>query len=275
MVERNQSDITCKFWIAGACNTRSAIQIVQAARCTVAAGRQLTPAQNYLTLQNLDKAAASTTLLSYLKDTTPEIRDVGVGLIGIDPSRFVGSVRTELLTMIDDPDDSVRSHVINVLLTVNDHEALNLLIAQLKVEKALKIRVEIIHALGKLEELPALTPLLTLLHDPQPEIVIAAASAIADLAAKLRQNDPKTADDASAELHEIVDANAAVHPRNDVCAACLTALAALKDKQAFNLFMQLVQPAEPSQIRQAAYFGFQNLADTNANETVAKQAVGR
>jgi HEAT repeat protein len=231
--------------------------------------------QNYLDLLSLDKAAARATLLSYLNDPSPEIRVTGVD--SIDQTRtnagvYAEGVRTKILTMIDDPDASVRLKVLKLLLDVNDHDAGKLLLARLRIETDLPISIEIIKALGNLEDPQAVPPLLDLLHDAQPEIVIAAANAIAHLGEKIRTTDDALTRKTADELHRVVDPPAGNSlARDDVQAACVAALAVLRDKQSFDLFGRLVQPAESSEVRQAALLGLGNLADTNANQFVIDQ----
>ena len=227
--------------------------------------------QNYLALRGVDPRAAEQTLLGYLNDPTPEVRFIGAKIAGLFSQAAGAPVRDKLLKMVGDPDDSIRLEVITVLLTVNDPRAIDGLVGQLKAEKNLEIRILIIDEFGKLQDPKAVPALLELLHDPQPEIVIASANAISDLGPKLRQNNPDTADQASGELRKMVDPGAAVRPRDDILAACVKALGALRDKQSFDLFSHLVQPGEPSQVRQAALLGFQDLADTRADTFVLEQ----
>ncbi len=230
--------------------------------------------QDYLDLLNLDKGAAQQMLLGLLNDRVAEIRDKGVDLVysnALTNNSVYTGVRGKLLSLINDPDQNVRLDVVKVLLYVNDHDAGKLLIARLKLEQALQIRVEIVNALGKLQDPQAVPALLDLLHDSQPELVIAAANAIANLGDNLRKSDPAIAGKAADQLHRIVDPPNAPAARDDVRAACLTALAALHDKLSLGLFLRLVQPAESSQVRQAALLGLGSLGDTNANQQVINQ----
>ncbi len=235
---------------------------------------------NYLDVLRLDKGAAANLLVNYLNDDTPEIRTVGVDLISDDPFKIEKSVRKKLLSMTGDPDDGVRLKVVNVLLQANDHSALQSLIAQVKIEKNLQIKSKIAQVLGKLADLDAIPPLIDMLHDKHPETITAAARAIsgdaaarataADLGSKLRASDPAKADQVCVDLRHIVDTSNG--PGTDeMRAACVSALATLRDKQSFDLFRQLAQPGETSEVRQAALRGLGNLGDTHADETVADQ----
>ena len=75
----------------------------------------------------------------------------------------------------------------------------------------------------------------------------------------------------SALLRKIVDDNTDVQGTNDLRAACVAALAVLKDKLSFDFFMLKIQPAESNEVRRAALRGLGNLGDTNANAAVAAQ----
>jgi HEAT repeat protein len=163
-----------------------------------------------------------------------------------------------------------------VLLYLNDSAALTRLINRLDVEKNLQVKAKLAQALGKLAEIEAAPALIKLLDDPQPEIVIAAAKALAgDLGKKLRaEKDPTLADNAATKLENIFNRNENLPGTEDLRAACLTALAVLaapRDKQALEIFKGHVVPAQPAEIRRAALLGLGNLGDEKTDETVADQ----
>ncbi len=224
-------------------------------------------------LQKLNSKDAETVLLGYLNDPIPEIRIAGVEQINIlysNPALFVQELRTKLLNMVDDPDPAVRLQVATVLLTVNDKAALPAILKQLDVEKDVRIKAALAKVLGKLEDPSATAALVKMLDDPHPEIVIAAANALSgSLGAALQKSDPKQADQISLHLRKIVDDNANIPGTEELRAACVSALAALRDKLSFQTFMRLVQPGEPSEVRQAALVGLGNLGNVDADSVIA------
>ena len=212
-------------------------------------------------------------VLKYLNDASPDIRKIGVGFFTENNLLLPDeSVRKRLFAMVGDPDDSVRLEVVTYLITLNDPASLDPLIDQLDVEKDLQIKKKLAQALGKLKDAKAAPALLKLLRDPQIEAKTAAAKQLGgDLGANLRQTDPNQADAASQQIRDLLDANGNQPGTDELKAACLFALAALRDKRSFETFNQYLQPAETNEVRRAALLGLGNLGDTNADAIVATQ----
>jgi HEAT repeat protein len=210
-------------------------------------------------------------LLSCLNDRSPDIRYIGTFLV-LQPISIDKPVQQKLLTMISDPEAPIRLRVLTALGTVNNPDTYAPLLAQLKVEQNVQVKALLVQVLGQLNNPDATDTVLDLLHDKQPDVVAAAAKVVAGkLGVRLREKDPAKAAATSALLRKIVDDNTDVQGTNDMRAACVAALAALKDKRSFDFFMQKIQPGETTEVRRAGLRGLGNLGDTNANAAVAAQ----
>jgi HEAT repeat protein len=219
-----------------------------------------------------NRTAAERKLLGYLKDRVPEIRFVGVDIVEQNQydSALIASVRSTLVQMIDDPDDSVRFKVVNLLLNLNASAALTPMINRLAVENNLQIKAKLAQTLGKLADIQAAPALIKLLDDPHPEIVTAGAKALAgELGKKLRDTDETKANAASDALRKIFNANDDQPGTEELRAACLAALGALRDKKSLSIFMDHVVPAQPAEVRRKALAGLGSLGDEKADATVA------
>ncbi len=215
-----------------------------------------------------------TIVFSYLNDRAPDIRYVGVELVFQDWQTHppVAKVRARLFAMIGDSDDKVRFSTVDLMRTLNDPNALKPLIAQLLVEKDPRTKQLIAQALGNLADPAAVRPLLALLHDSQPDNVIAAAKAFTNLGDNLHQKDPVSAGQVSNQIRQVVAANENQPGTDDLRAACITALAALRDPASFDTFMDCFKRGgDTPEVRRAALVGLANLGNTNADATVKDQ----
>jgi HEAT repeat protein len=223
--------------------------------------------KNYLDIRDKQPGAADATLLSYLNSSSPEIRILGASqdFSTRPPS---DKVRTRLREMISDSDDAVRREAVDVVLTINDHGAMEPLLEQLNVEHDPVIKSQIVRALGKIEDKAAVPALLKLVHGQQLNLATLAALQIAGpLGEKLREDDSALADSTSANLRNMVNAIASIPADNDLRAACMRALATLRDPKSEVIFRKFLQPGETTAVQTAAIDGLGNLGDTK-NETL-------
>jgi HEAT repeat protein len=211
-------------------------------------------------------------LMAYLNDPSPEIRSVGIRVVQVYPRLTTGEVRQRLFQLIADSDEQVRSDVVHLLLSLNDPASLHALIAQLGIEKDPKVAQTIAQILGNLND-PNAAPdaakaLIPMLHDSNPENAIAAAKALAGLGGNVRKKDPKLAEDLSNQIRGILK-NIDNQPGTNVLrAACVSALAELRDPTSLDTFRACLQPGETVEVRKAALTGLGNLGDARANQIV-------
>jgi HEAT repeat protein len=217
-------------------------------------------------------------LLSYLNAKSAEIRLRGVTIVREDSSykkqiSEKPQIKSRIYEMIGDSDDDVRLNVVDLLTNTPDIKAADALLAQLALEKNPRIKAKLAELLGQLKDLDAVPLLLKMLDDPQPDVVTAAAHALrGPVGALLRQKNPDLADQVSKSLRKILDANTGQPGANDLRAACMSALAALRDRDSFDTFDHALNaPGETTDVRRAAIDGLGNLADPRADQTLASE----
>lgn len=210
-------------------------------------------------------------LLQYLQASSAAIRATGAKIVTRETNirSLSDDVSRRVRHLIDDDDADVRREAIAAVQKSVDPLAGPFLVARLDRERSPDLRVRLMQTLVKLNDLDAAQAMLNLLADRRPGVAVAAARALADLGALMRQRRPGTADAAAAVLRRIIDAQPP--PPDDLRAACVVALARLGDPQAFATFKGLLfaQPPESRDVRVAALNGFGILADPNAHAIVA------
>lgn len=215
-------------------------------------------------------------VLNYLNSPSPDIRFIGVELVHYDFGRPLGAAVTHrLIAMIGDGDDKVRESVGGYMRDLNDKDSLHPLLAQLAIEKNSKIKSLIAEALGRLQDPAAVPQLQAMLQDNQNDDVTAAARAFASLGENLRKVDPNKAYEVSAQIRQILSAQKNQRGTDDLCAACLDALAALRDPKSFDTFMDWLKQGTSFEEIRAALVGLGNLGDKNADQTVANRLEDR
>jgi HEAT repeat protein len=233
--------------------------------------------QNLLAQQYalIPEAKKSDALIGYLTSAVPEIRADGVALVLLD---FINTsqpipepVRAQLRAMIGDSDRNVRLEVADALWTINDRAAAEPLIHQLEQETDSQVKDKIATALGRINDLKAVPALLKMLEASHFEDAAAAARALADLGGKLRQDDPASATKTADALLAKLDATNGVSGSDDLRAACLSALATLRDPRAMETFMKMLGQGQTSNMRRAALRGLGELGDPKADEAIAEQ----
>lgn len=233
--------------------------------------------QNLLTQQYalIPEDRKSDALIGYLTSAVPEIRADGVSLVLLD---FINTsqpipepIRARLRAMIGDSDRNVRLEVADALWTINDLAAAEPLIHQLERETDPQVKRKIATALGRINDLKAVPALLKMLESPHFEDAAAAARALADLGAKLRQDDPASATKTADALLAKLDATNGVVGADDFRAACLSALAMLRDPRAMETFMKMLGQGQTANVRRAALRGLGELGDPKADEAIAEQ----
>jgi HEAT repeat protein len=240
--------------------------------------RQLAESTRTLLISDYEKlppALKPTVLVDYLNDPAPEVRSVGVTLVGVylDRKPPTDDVRKRLLQLIGDTDEKVRSDVVKLLLTLNDPASRDALIKQLGIEKDPQVAQTIAQILGNLKDANAAPgaarALVPMLHDSNPDNAIAAAKALAGLGQNVRIKDAKFADELSDQLRTLLQKLNNQPRTNALRAACISALAELRDPKSLDTFLDcLVNPPETAEVRIAALVGLRNLGDARANQIV-------
>jgi len=125
-------------------------------------------------------------LLDFLRDPLADVRLVGVNLA----SRKVAAngsatdeFRAQVRAMLGDEDPRVRGATAGLAANVGDPNAVNVLLARLKVEEAAEVKQELLTALGQLPDDKALGPIRSEVLSKDDAVAAAAAAALARAAA--------------------------------------------------------------------------------------------
>ena len=204
--------------------------------------------------QTASDARREVILLRCLRASEPETRAVGVQLIQDDFRNrrpIPQSARDELRQMVGDSSAQVRVLVAQALFLLNDPAALNVLLAQIKHEQDDDVRVALANALAPIRDLRVVPTLLDLLHDRSLSVAEIAANALRDLGPLIRTN-PELAAKVARELEQALNQAGRVPGTAAFRAAIVEAMGGLKNPDLRSIYINLVKPAEPSIVRQAA-----------------------
>lgn len=161
----------------------------------------------------------------------------------------------EVRFLLTDASPEVRRDAAKVLGTINDSASLDALLAQLQREDDIPARAAIARALAPIRDPRIIGPMLQLLTEPSTLVAITAAETLRDLGPVLRQS--PEAGEAAIVLLTTLD-RAAGNPASpnqelkDLRAACVEALAPLRDKSAAVVFQRLLSRNESPRARRAA-----------------------
>jgi len=170
-------------------------------------------------------------MLKFLGSPAPEIRKMGAGLLSADVlhgNPVSAAEQQRLRYMIADSDPGVRREVAQAIGNINDPDALDELLAQLKVEPDPTVRAAIAKALGPIQNLRAVPTLINLLSDESLPTAEAAANALGNLASPgPLPTDPKLARKTALALRDTILSKSETQGTGDLRAACIEALAPL------------------------------------------------
>lgn len=220
-------------------------------------------------------------VLGYLNDPAPDIRKAAIDLVADNAVRngVSKAVMNKLTRMVGDSDAIVRLSVAEFIYIPRGFDSIIVdpLLDQLAIEKNAGVKQAIAKALGKLQDpkvIPKVVPaLLAMLQEKQSDDVKFAANAFANLGEKLRASDAAKAKQVSDVIRQMIKPGQNPPVGDDVRAACMSALAALRDPESFDIFMDILTggPGVATEVREAALDGLGYLGDTRANQVVADQ----
>jgi HEAT repeat protein len=209
-------------------------------------------------------------LMQMLRSVSPQARALGAQLV-IDDARAARDIPIDAMArlrdMIADSSPLVRRKVADCIRTLNDTESLDRLLARLKIEPDPRARAAQAAALGPINDLRAVTPLLDLLSDDSTSVAAAAAESLRQLGPRLRDADPALARNAAQRLREALDVRAA--PGSDLRTSLVGALVPLRQADLLPLFKSLLDRREPATIRIQALKGISELGDRDSADRIA------
>jgi HEAT repeat protein len=173
-------------------------------------------------------------MLALLHSPEPEVRKIGTTLLAEDVEAgnpISPEELTQLRDLIADSDPSVRRAVADTIKNINDPDALDALLNQLAVEPDPTVRAKIAAALGPIHDLRAVPTLVKLLSDDSLDTAKAAAESLGDLAQDKLPTDPVLSQQAADALKNAAIAREGTPGSDDFRAACINALAPLKNSQ--------------------------------------------
>ncbi|MGH7177750.1 MAG: HEAT repeat domain-containing protein [Tepidisphaeraceae bacterium] len=225
--------------------------------------------------QSASDAQKEPQLLRYLQSPEPAIRQVGSQIVyenAIGARAIPQSAREQLRLMIADSSAPVRRSAVDALHALNDADALDPLLAQLAIEPDPSVRAAIATALGPINDVKAAPALLKLLDDPSRAVQRASAIALRDLGPRLYEQDPRLAREIALALRRLVDSTTNQAMLVELRAACVEALAPLKQADLAPVYFKLLSNrAEAPRVRIAALRAVGELGDRTAADVVVTQ----
>ena len=170
----------------------------------------------------------------------------------------------DIRLLLTDPSAEVRRDAARVLGTINDAASLDVLLAQLQREQDTQARVAIARALAPIRDPRIIRPMLQLLGESPTAVAITAAETLRDLGPVVRES-PEAPDAAIVLLTTLDRAAGSPNPEiRDLRAACVEALAPLRDRSAAVVYQRLLSRDESPRTRRAA---LRALADLRIPDT--------
>lgn len=217
-------------------------------------------------------------VLRYMRSAEPAIRAIGAHIVYDDFTNgrpIPAPVREQLRAMVSDSSADVRLEVADALKVTNDAAALDPLLVQLGLETDPDVRVEIIGALtpivGATNDLRPVRLLVQFLHDPSRATAQAAAVALGEMGALIREHDRSLADQVSAALRDLVEQAPTGPDGAALRQAALQAMVPLRDPTMRMLYTRLLdqRAGEPPEIRRSALSALGELHDIRVADVLA------
>ncbi len=230
-------------------------------------------AEQYRTTQDEARAALA---LRFLQSNSPDLRAVAARWVYDDVfnNRAVSpAVRQQLRSMIGDSDPRVRAEVARTLWATVDPQALQPLLVQLRQEPSPAVRAQIAQTLAKIGDLRAISDLRTLLSDPFPEVVEAAAGALADFGEPLRSQQPRTAQAVAIQLRNMLDNGSAPPDQPRLRSAIVEAMVAMREPDVRQTLLQLLGAHESTVVRRTVLRGMGELRDSAYADVILDRLV--
>lgn len=216
-----------------------------------------------------DKNAA---VMHDMNSPEPEIRAIGARLIR---DAFLGGIAVptdvqeqRLTALVSDSDPQVRLEAARTLKAINYSAAFDAMLAQLSRERNADVKIALIGALAQIGDLRAVPALRKLLHDPSLAVAAAAAEGLRGLATALYKSDINAAHDLAMELWSVYQQRANEPGSPEFQAACVEALAPLREPSLVLPLTHLLDPDQTEHMRAAALHALGELADPNTDDAI-------
>jgi HEAT repeat protein len=211
-------------------------------------------------------------VLRYLRNTKPEVREVGARLVFedkiIDARVIPPEVQEELRKMVGDSATNVRLQVAKTLGALNDPAALQPLLAQLAQETNPDVRAAIATALGPIRDLKAVPPLLNVVNDDSFAVARAGADALKELGPKLRDDNPNLASQTAARLNDVLQKTEGKTGAQELRESLVEAMATLRQHDLIRTFQGLLNQNESVRVRRAALKGLGEIGDPKTADII-------
>ncbi len=222
--------------------------------------------------QQAPQDSQSDLLMKYLKSPTPQMRAIGARIVRDEAQaarRVPQAARDYLRTLVGDSSPAVRLATALALHAINDAQALGELLAQLPRENSAEIRAAIAAALASIGDLSAVPALRKQLEDPSTSAATAAAQALRDLGAKLRQADPAQARQLAEQLRSLMVARPSQPGSTNLRDALVEAMVPLRDPELLATFYRVLREGDTSRMRRAALKGLGELGESKAADAIS------
>lgn len=209
-------------------------------------------------------------LLRYLRSTEPQVRVIAAGIIleeALDNKQPAAVVLEQLREMIGDSSAAVRGAVAEALGKINDAAAFEALLAQLSQEPDPAVRASLARALGPINDVRAAPVLVAMLSDPNVDAAMAAAGALAQLGAVVREKDPALARRTAEALRDTLEKRAGTPETADFRKILVDAMVPLRDESLRPLLTSMLDErrGESVEVRQLAIRGIGEIANPESS----------
>ncbi len=217
----------------------------------------------------LPEKAQGERLVSFLKDDVVEIRRLGLDLIAamiIDQKDVPPEVRAVVTTLLSDAAPDIRQRAAVTAGNLRISGAFDVMIEALKTEPNARVRVAIAGAIGRLDDLRAIAPLVACLSSQDRDILVETAQSLGSLARRGHADGPTTESVATA-----MAARYGELPREDVelCDKFLRAMSRIGAESLRPLFEAEVAAGRAPAIRSAAIAGLASYDNGGIAELLA------
>lgn len=144
---------------------------------------------------SLPEKAQGDQLVAFLKDDVSDVRKLGLDLIAamvIDQKDVPAEVRGTVMTLLTDPVPGIREQAVVTAGNLRIAGAIDVMIEALKSEQNSRVRVAVAGAIGRLDDLRAIEPLLTCLSSKDRGMIAESVASLGSLARRGHADEPTT-----------------------------------------------------------------------------------
>jgi HEAT repeat protein len=212
------------------------------------------------------------TVMRYLTSPDPEVRAIGAHLVG---DSFLNGLaapteaqKQRLSELVSDSDAHVRLQAARTLKAINFSGAIDAMMAQLPLETDPEVKAALVAAIAQIGDIRAVPLLRKLLSDPSLSVQRAAVDALRTLGPAYYKADRDGAHDLALQLWNLYQQRAKDSGTGDLQAACIEAIAPLRESSLVLPLVRLLDPDQSDPMRAAVLRALGDLGDPNTDDAI-------